>query len=335
MPRRHSVFIVFAFILFNLPAACSLAAAGSIQRDKLQADFTTLASSFDGCVGICVQDASGTVSLNGEQRFPLQSVMKLPVAITVMDAVDRNQFRLDEPLVVHKEYLGVYVQPIAKLVTADGYHTTVGEVLRRAMVDSDNAAADILVKRLGGPSNIQAVLDRKKIAGVRFDRDEKHLQTEILGLSWRPEYLDPDVFQKATNAVPETGREAAFRKYLADPRDTATPIGMASLLQRLDAGQLLSKFSTKHLLDVMAACAIGTDRLKAGIPKDWKLAHKTGTSGSWKGDTAATNDVGILTAPDGGHLSIVVFVADSRATDKDRAALIARVAKSVVARYQD
>lgn len=87
-----------------------------------------------------------------------------------------------------------------------------------------------------------------------------------------------------------------------------------------------------YLLDVMAATVTFPDRLKAGVPHDWTLGHKTGTSGSWKGITAATNDVGILTAPDGSRLSIVVFIADSRATSQERAALMARIARAVVSR---
>jgi beta-lactamase class A len=63
------------------------------------------------------------------------------------------------------------------------------------------------------------------------------------------------------------------------------------------------------------------------------VAHKTGTSSSWGGVTAATNDVGILQAPDGGLLSLAVFIGDSRASEPARAALMAQIAAAIIARY--
>jgi beta-lactamase class A len=308
--------------------------AGKLQTDQLQAQFRELARGFDGRVGICEQDGVGTGCVNGDQRFSLQSVMKLLVAMAVMDAVDRRAWDLNERVLVRKNDLSLYVQPIAELVTDAGYATTVGDLMRRAIVDSDSAATDILVGKLGGPAAVQAFLDRCAIAGVRFDRDEKHLQTEILGLEWRPEFVDPAMLDRAIAGVPDKRRDEAYRRYQADARDTATPRAMASLLYALALGKPLSPESTRHLLDVMTQTVTFPDRLQAGVPHRWRLAHKTGTSGSWKGMTAATNDVGILTAPDGEMVSIVVFVGDSREPSSRRAALMARAASLTVADYR-
>lgn len=306
---------------------------GSLQREKLQSELQHLIVGVDGRVGACGQDRNGAVCINGDQRFSLQSVMKLIVAVAVMDAVDHNGWRLDEPVVVHKKDLSLYVQPISKLVTEDGYRTTIGDLLRRAVVDSDSAATDILVEKLGGPKAVQAMLNRKSIRGVRFDRDEKHLQTEIAGIEWKPEFVDAALLEKTMANVPEVGKDASYRKYQTDPRDTATPRGMASFLFLLAQGKLLSVASTSHLLNVMTGTVTFPDRLKAGVPGSWTLAHKTGTSGSWKGVTAATNDVGVLTAPDGERISIVVFIGDSREDSKKRPALMADVARITTASY--
>ncbi len=308
--------------------------AGALRCDELRAQFENLARGFDGRVGICAQDRSGSACVNGDQRFSLQSVMKLAVALAVMDAVDHRGWRLSERIVVHKADLSLFVQPIAKLVTESGYESTVGDLVRRAIVDSDSAATDILVRKLGGPAEVQAFLIRHAVTQVRFDRDERHLQTEILGLEWRPEFIDPEVLDRATAAVPEGKRDAAYQRYQKDERDTATPRGMAWLLDALAEGKLLSPASTRHLLDVMAQTVTFPDRLKAGAPAGWKLAHKTGTSGSWQGVTAATNDVGVLTAPDGGTVAIAVFVGDSRAPSAERAALMAQAARLTAAHYR-
>jgi beta-lactamase class A len=331
MVRRFSWGVVIVFVLAS---TCRTVIAGSTDQRELQDNLRRIVAGFDGRIGVGVEDDSGVTCINGEERFSLQSVMKLAVGMAVMDAVDHDGWRLEERIVVHKRDLSLYVQPLAKLVTPDGFQTNVGNLVRRAIVDSDSAAADILVKKLGGPEKVQAFLDRKGIREVRFDRDEKHLQTEIVGLDWHPEYVDPEVLQRAIDGMPKEMRESAYRRYQTDLRDTATPKGMAALLHALATGKLLSMASTKYLLEVMAGTKTFPDRLKAGVPKGWIVAHKTGTSGSWNGVTAATNDVGILTAPDGRRISVVVFIADSRASDKDRAALMTSIARSVV-NYHD
>ena len=316
------------------PILLALVLCGIGQSASLKNELAGLATGFDGRVGVCVQERSGAVCENGDRRFSLQSVMKLIVAVAVMDRVDSRGWRLDEPVVVHKKDLSVFVQPIAALVTEQGYRTTVGDLVRRAIVDSDSAAADILIAKLGGPAAVQSFLDRKSIAGVRVDRDEKHLQTEILGLEWRAGFVDHAVLDRAAESVPEERRDRAYRRYQADVRDTATPRGMSSFLISLADGRLVSAASTAHLLRVMTGTVTSPDRLKAGVTAGWTLAHKTGTSGAWKGVTAATNDVGILTAPDGGRLAIVVFIGDSREPSARRAELMASAARIAIANYR-
>ncbi len=142
------------------------------------------------------------------------------------------------------------------------------------------------------------------------------------------------MLERAYAAVPTNRTTAAFRSYQQDPRDTATPRGMAGLLQSLAEGKLLSPASTKRLLQIMMQTKTFPDRLKAGVAGGWTLAHKTGTGGTWQGVTVAVNDVGILISPDGTFVSVVVFITDSRAQDKDRAALMARVAKVTIENYR-
>lgn len=127
------------FVLSILIVTAALR-AGPLRKENLQAEFESLTAGFDGRVGLCAQDQTGAVCVNEDQRFSLQSVMKLIVAVAVMDAVDHGRWRLDEQVVVHRKDLSLYVQPIAKLITAQSYSTTFGDLVRRAIVDSDSAA---------------------------------------------------------------------------------------------------------------------------------------------------------------------------------------------------
>lgn len=321
-------------LIASILTVAAFASAGSLQKEPLRSDLAKLTSGFDGRVGICAQDKSGVVCVNGDQRFSLQSVMKLIVGVAVMDAVDQGKMKLDDAVLIHREDLSLYVQPIAKLVGDKGYTTTIGDLVRRGIVDSDSAAADILVAKLGGPKAVQAFLNRKHVSGLRLDRDERHLQTEISGLEWRTEFIDPAALERARAAVPDARRTEAYQKYQADVRDTATARGMAAFLFSLAEGKLVSPASSAHLLQVMTQTVTSPDRLKAGVSGGWSLGHKTGTSGSWKGLTAATNDVGILTAPDGAHVAIAVLIGDSRETSARRAEVTAAAARTVIGHYR-
>jgi beta-lactamase class A len=304
-----------------------------VRRARWQHELDVLTKGFDGRVGACAGDGRLEACISDNNLFPMQSVMKLPVAVSALEAVDAGKWRLDDEVVVHKQDLSVFVQPIAKLVGPNGFKTTIGDLVRRAIVDSDSAATDILIAKLGGPGAVQLTLNRKATSAVRVDRDEKHLQTEINGLEWRDEYLDPPALDRAINAVPEAQRDAAFQAYLHDRRDTSTPRGMTILLDKLVKGRLLSSSSTQFLLDTLKQTTTFPDRLKAGVPDGWTIGHKTGTSGSWRGVTAAFNDVGILTGPKGETISIAVFITESKASDKDVAKLMADIARAIATKY--
>lgn len=317
--------------LFLCTVFAWIAQARDLDTSGLARGLATLSKGFDGRIGACIQGGERVSCIHGEDRFSLQSVVKLMVGVAVLDRVDNGRLRLDDAVTIRAQDLSLFVQPLADLVGRSGYRTTVGDLVRRAIIDSDSAATDFLISKLGGPSAVQAVLGSKDI---RVDRDERHLQTEIVGLTWRPEFVDATVLECAIKAVPTQRRNEAFSKYQADPRDTATPKGLVFLLQRLAEGDLLSKSSTEYLLKAMNECKTFPDRLKAGLPPGWRIAHKTGTSGSWNGVTAATNDVGIVTAPDGSQLAIAVFVADSRASFAERAAIIAKISAIAIAHYR-
>jgi beta-lactamase class A len=335
-PRRplisRSVSVVIVGMLLLTPARTGQLLNPSVLRRRLE----SLVQLHHAEVGICVVNGDGSkISVNGDRRFPMQSVMKLLVGAATLEMVDRGQQRLNDQVVIQKKDLSLAIQPLASIVAKQGeFRTSVDDLIRRAIVDSDSAANDILIQRLGGPPSVQAFLRHHQIGGVRVDRDERHLQTEISGLSWRPEYVDAALLDKASDAIPEMRRQAAFQAYLKDERDTATPKGMGSFVYELATGKLLSSSSTRRLLEIMAETTTFPDRLKAGAPKDWTVRHKTGTGPENDGVRSAANDVGVLTAPDGQNLAVAVFVTRSHDRLKDDAAMMAEIARLVTADYR-
>lgn len=296
---------------------------------ELESQLQTLVGGAKGRVGICALDIAGKKPhcVAGDERFPLQSVMKLVVAAAICDAVDRKQMRLDDVVTVRPEQASPGPQEFADLVRRKGtLETTVEALVRRSIIDSDSTSIDVLIERLGGVKVVQEFMARKNVADISIDRNERGVQAQSVGLEWRNAYADPKAYEAAIKAMPHAQRQAAWEIHLKDTRDTATPLGMVRFLQVLANRHLLSESSTDTLLAIMAETSTGIHRLKAGLPKGWTLAHKTGTGRTWNGVVAATNDVGLLMAPDGGAIAVAVFVTESGATNEAREALIANAA---------
>jgi beta-lactamase class A len=316
--------------IHSLAIAASLTAApaSNSATKSLDQQLQTMLRDFQGRVGVCIKTLdSAAVCVNRDEKFPLQSVMKMVVGAAVLDLIDQKKFKLSTRIEVSAADASPGPQEFADLLAKKGgLSVTIEELIRRSIVDSDSTSVDVLLQHIGGISVVQEFLKKKTLDGISIDRNERDVQSDFSGIKWKSEYAAAKKFDQAVNAVPRAKRDEALAVYSKDPRDTATPLGMVNFLERLHKGELLSPSSTQKLISIMESTATGLDRLKAGIPKDWKIAHKTGTSAKWNGVTAATNDVGLLLGPAGQVVSIAVFVADSKATNEERAAVIAQSA---------
>ncbi|AKM12186.1 MAG: class A beta-lactamase [Novosphingobium sp.] len=287
---------------------------------------------FPGRTGIAVQRVDGewAIAQRGGDLFPQQSVSKLWVALTALDAVDQGQLSLDHDVRIGPGDLTLFHQPIAARVRSEGSVTmTVRDLIESAITQSDNTANDSLLRSIGGPDAVRSFIARKDLGPIRFGPGERLLQSGTAGLTWRQAYSVDRSFQRARAALPEARRKAAMDAYLANPVDGATPSAIASALTRLARGSLLSPESTSYLLDVMSRTRSGPKRLKAGLPQGWKFLHKTGTGQNFRGMTAGYNDIGIATAPDGTRYAIVVMLRDTTATVPARMALMQAVSGAV------
>ena len=302
---------------------------------ELAARVASLGAGFAGTVGIAVRDvqAGWIVSYNGSRLVPQQSVSKLWVSLLVLDQVDRGLLRLDQPVTVRREDLTLFHQPIRALVGADGYTTTVRDLLTRSMTQSDCTANDKLLWLAGGPEAVRAYLAAHDIADVRFGPGERLLQTRIAGLEWKQAWGAGNGFEVARAALPLGLRQAALDRYLADPMDGASPEGLTAGLAALRKGTLLSPASTQLLLSLMTSAKTGPNRLKGGVGTDWAVAHKTGTGQELGSLATGYNDVGLLTAPDGRTYAVAVMIAATRQPIWARMQLMQNVTKAVIAAY--
>jgi len=142
-------------------------------------------------------------------------------------------------------------------------------LIERMMIHSDNRATDMLIGDLGGPRVLDNWLREQGVNGVRVDRNIAQL--------------------------------LADKRDLWDRRDSATPHAMVYLLTKIYRAELIKPQSRDYLLDVMARCQTGKNRMKALLPLGTPVEHKTGTLNGY------TSDVGFISMPDGRRIAVAMF----------------------------
>ncbi|MES2904122.1 MAG: serine hydrolase [Pseudomonadota bacterium] len=280
----------------------------------LRDEINRLGRSFDGKAGISVVSLKDgwAVDYNAASLFPQQSCSKLWVAITALDAVDRGAVSLNDRVTVSRNDLTLFHQPIAAKIRGGGHTTTVGALLFTAITASDNTANDSLMRSIGGPDAVRAMIQRKGLGAVRFFDGERSLQSKIAGLTWSQSYSIGDAFYKARSALPMAIRRLSFERYINDPYDGASPRAVASALARLKRGELLSPTSTQRLLSTMGKTKTGAIRVRAALKPGWTWSHKTGSGQVLAGRVGGINDIGLLTAPDGTTYAMAIFTVPNK-----------------------
>ena len=301
-------------------------------RDRINA----LGSKFNGRVGIAVRsvDDGWSTGWKAEELYPQQSVSKLWVAITALDAVDKGRVRLTDRVSFDRSDLTLFHQPIAAKILGGGYTTTLDDLMFKAITTSDNTANDKLMRSVGGPEAVRRMIATKGLGAIRFYNGERALQSKIAGLIWSPSYSIGNAFYEARDALPKAVRKAAFDRYVEDPYDGASPAAIARTLASLKRGELLSPESTRRLLYIMGNTKTGANRLKGGLEPGWSLSHKTGTGQVLGAYQAGYNDIGILTAPDGHSYSVAVMIKKTSVPLPVRMTLMNNVVRAVITQHQ-
>ena len=305
---------------------------------ELRNRIAAIGRGFDGLAGISVLSTreGWQVDHNAARLYPQQSCSKLWVAIAALDLVDQGKVRLDDRVTLGREDLTLFHQPIRAKILGGGATTTLGNLLFTAITQSDNTANDKLMRSIGGPAAVRAMLERKGLGPIRFYEGERALQSRIAGLIWSQSYAIGDAFYKARGALPLAVRKASFERYIADPYDGASPRAVVLALARLKRGELLSPDSTARLLSTMNATRTGGMRVRAALRPGWKWAHKTGSGQVLQGRTGGVNDIGVLTAPDGTAYTMAIMTVPNKidgSAQKLMRSVTNAVIESHIARY--
>jgi beta-lactamase class A len=246
----------------------SIAARPSVLADRI----TALGRQFDGIAGVSVYSLRDgwQIDYDASRLYPQQSCSKLWVAITALDLVDQGRISLDDQVTLGRGDLTLFHQPIRAKILGGGTTTTLAKLMFTAITESDHTANDKLMRTIGGPQAVRAMIDRKGLGAIRFYEGERALQSRIAGLIWNQEYAIGNGFTRARSALPLALRKASFERYIADPYDGAAPHAVALGLARLKRGELLSPASTARLLATMGATRTGAMRVRAALAPGWR-----------------------------------------------------------------
>jgi len=300
--------LALALALWQCAVPARAAAMRAAAPSAAEAPLAAIARDAGGSVGLAavVVETGERLQLAGDQRFPMQSVFKLPLALTVLHLVDQGRLRLEVKVKLGPDDMRRGRSPLRDRWPT-GVTLTIEELLRWMLAEGDNSAADVLLRLAGGPAAVTARLRALKIEGVRVDRSEDELTREL---------------------EPVRG-QAVFDAYLADPRDTATPGAMADLLVVMARGRELQPASHARLLGWMTETQTGLERIRALMPAGTAVADRTGGGPDFRGVNSCTNDVGLITLPGGRHLALAVFLKGSPLPADERDRVIARLARAV------
>lgn len=268
------------------------------QSSVLRPQIAEIAKSAKGIVGVSVLglEDRDTVNYNKNAHLVMESVLKLPVAMAVMHLVDSGVLTLDQTIHIKKKDLPKTYSPLRDKYPDGDVDISIKDLLSYMVSLSDNDACDILLKKLGGTDQVEAYLRMIKIRGINIEASEAEMAK-----SWQVQYTN-----------------------------WCKPVAMIKLLDTLYTGNVLKPASRDFLYKIMTETTISPNRIKGLLPAGTVVAHKTGSSGTNDAGLApGTNDVGIITLPNGKHFAIAIFITNSTADETTRDLVIAKIAKAV------
>lgn len=273
--------------LMTAPMLGSLPSLAQEREDKVREALFTLDRKHGGRLGVAILDSGNgrIVAHRGEERFAMCSTFKFVAAACVLARVDRGEEELERRVSYSKADLITY-SPVTEKHVDRGM--TVAEICDAAVTLSDNTAGNLLLDSFGGPQGLTDYMRSLGDEASRLDRREPELNEARTG----------------------------------DPRDTTTPVAMAGVLRQTVLGGALSPASRQQLTAWLVANKTGDKRLRAGVPKGWRIGEKTGT-----GDNNATNDVGVIWPPGRAALVVTAYYAEASAALTEREAVLAEVGR--------
>ena len=286
------------FHITGLLILCITCHTSAQTRDTLRKNIQKIISAKNAIVGVSLIGNNGldTLSINGDSHFPMQSVFKFHIALTVLSQIDKGKLALDQKIKIDKKDLLPNLYSPIRDDYPNGTTLTISKILEYTVSKSDNVGCEILVRLIGGAKVVEDYFVKNNFKDVSIKVNEEEQQSD-----WKLQFLNWTT-PKAANKI------------------------LASFYYNKE--KLLSEKSYNFIWKVMKETETGEKRLKGQLPDNTIVAHKTGSSGTNKeGLTAAVNDIGIVFLPNGEHFFISVFVTNSEENAETNEKIIADISK--------
>ncbi|WP_419934226.1 class A beta-lactamase [Candidatus Palauibacter sp.] len=307
--------------------AQSVMPAGDAGLGRLLAEIERLAPNSGGTVGVGAihLETGRAVWFNEDDRFPMASTYKVPIAVQLLSRVDRGEISLADMVELEPTDIHPGSGTISNLFDDPGVALSLRNLLELMLLISDNSATDLTLTAAGGPDAVNARMAELRVDGLSVNRPTSVLIGDYSGVETPADgRISMAEFRDRAGGVSASERDAAREAFSTDARDTSTPRAMAHLLAMTWAGKALGSKNTEVFKDIMLRVQTGAGRIKGVLPPGTEVGHKTGTIGG------TTNDVGYIYLPDGaGHVIAVVFVKDSDRPVPVREAAIAQISRAI------
>lgn len=286
----------FKLTVLLIPLFCCQTFAQT--TDSLKGEIQQIVSSMNAEVGVAISGNNGndTLSLNGNQHFPLQSVFKFHIALAVLSQIDKGKFNLNQEIKIEKKDLLPDLYSPLRDKYPNGARLSLSKILEYTVSNSDNVGCEILLRLIGGPEAVEKYCKDNGIEDISIKINEEQQQA-----NW----------------------DLQFQNW-------TTPKEANKILEIFysNKNNLLSEESYNFIWKIMKETETGQNRLKGQLPEGTIVAHKTGSSGTNKeGLTAAVNDIGIVFLPNGQYYFISVFVTKSTENAETNEKIIADISK--------
>ncbi|WP_224082707.1 class A beta-lactamase [Cupriavidus laharis] len=272
------------------PFASACAGPARVPTSDAEAQLAALERSAGGRLGVFARHTGDgrQVRHRAEERFPVCSTFKVILAGAILQRSAATPGLLEQRVRYTRQDLVAY-SPITEKHVADGM--TVAQLCAAAIQYSDNGAANLLMRRIGGPAAVTEFSRSIGNQAFRLDRWETELNTAIPG----------------------------------DPRDTSTPAAMAASLEALALGNALPAAQRSQLQAWLRGNTTGAARIQAGMPAGWQIGDKTGS-----GDYGTTNDIAVLWPPAGAPVVVAIYFTQTAPDAKWSNETIAKAARIVL-----
>jgi beta-lactamase class A len=269
--------------------------------DLLRNKIEQTVSDKNAVVGVSIIGNNGkdTLSLQGNRRFPMQSVFKFHIALAVLSEIDKGKLSLDQKIEIGKDELlpEDFWSPLRD-ENPNGGSFTIERLIQYSVSHSDNTACDVLIRLIGTPKTVEEYIKKSGIDDIQITFNEEGMQAK-----WE------NMFQNWT--TPKAASETLKLFYE-------------------NKSSLLSKGSYDFFWKTNKETTTGKNRIRGQLPNKTIVAHKTGWSGTNKetGITAAVNNIGIVFLPNGEYFIISVFISESKENFDTNEKIIADIAKA-------